>query len=79
MVQSQDSGLSTEVIELARMLVDQIVGLQHRIDTLDREIRKRAREDSVASRLMTVPGNWSDLRISDDGAGTAGGELCARP
>ena len=56
MVQSQDSGLSTEVIELARMLVDQIVGLQHRIDTLDREIRQRAREDSVASPLMTVPG-----------------------
>jgi transposase len=38
------------------MLVDQIGALQHRIDALDREIRQRAREDSVASRLMTVPG-----------------------
>ena len=55
-MQRADSGLPTEVIELARMLVDQIVGLQLRIDTLDRDIRKRAREDDVASRLMTIPG-----------------------
>ena len=55
-VERQDSELPTEVNELTRMLVDQIVGLQHRIDTLDREIRKKAREDDVASRLMTIPG-----------------------
>ena len=55
-MQRADSGLPTEVIELARMLVDQIDELQLRIDTLDRDIRKRAREDDVASRLMTIPG-----------------------
>ena len=56
MVERADSDLPTEVIELARMLVDQIDELQLRIDTLDRDIRKRAREDDVASRLMTIPG-----------------------
>ena len=55
-MQRADSGLPTEVIELARMLVDQIDELQLRIDTLVRDIRKRAREDDVASRLMTIPG-----------------------
>lgn len=55
-MQRADSDLPLEVLELARMLVDQIGALQHRIDALDREIRQRAREDSVASRLMTVPG-----------------------
>ena len=56
-MQRADSGLPTEVIELARMLVDPIAGLQLRIDTLDRDIRKRARQDDVATRLMTVPGS----------------------
>ena len=32
-VERQDSDLPTEVIELARMLVDQIGEIQHRIDT----------------------------------------------
>ena len=32
-MQRQDSGLPTDVIELARMLVDQIGEIQHRIDT----------------------------------------------
>lgn len=77
-MQRADSGLPTEVIELARMLMDPIAGLHLRIDTLDRDIRKRARQADVASRMMTVPGA---VRFAhrDDSTGTTGREFCARP
>lgn len=38
------------------MMVDMLAGLDERIAALDREIARRAREDEVARRLMTIPG-----------------------
>jgi transposase len=55
-VEDPDSGLPQPVRALARMLLDQIAGLQAQIAELEREIRARARCDDVTSRLMTIPG-----------------------
>ncbi|WP_375243819.1 IS110 family transposase [Sphingomonas parapaucimobilis] len=38
------------------MMVDMLAGLDERIAALDKEITRRAREDEVARRLMTIPG-----------------------
>lgn len=38
------------------MMVDMLDGLDERIAGLDKEIARRAREDEVARRLMTIPG-----------------------
>ncbi len=39
------------------MMVDMLAELDKRIAVLDKEIARRAREDEVARRLMTIPGN----------------------
>ena len=51
-----DNGMQESVVALANMMLDQIKGLQERIDILEKEIRTRSKRDDVASRLMTVPG-----------------------
>jgi len=51
-----DNGMQGSVVALANMMLDQIKGLQERIDILEKEIRTRSKRDDVASRLMTVPG-----------------------
>jgi transposase len=51
-----DNGMPEPVVVLASMMLDQIKGLQERIDILEKEIRTRSKRDDVASRLMTVPG-----------------------
>lgn len=51
-----NSGLPDQVVELGQMFLDQIDELQERIDELDRDLRKRLKEDDAASRLMTIPG-----------------------
>ena len=38
------------------MMIDSIRDLDRRIAELDREIAKRAKEDLIARRLMTIPG-----------------------
>lgn len=38
------------------MVVDMLAGLDERIAALEKEIVRRAREDEVARRLMTIPG-----------------------
>jgi transposase len=38
------------------LLLDSLAGLNGKIGELDREIARRAREDEVARRLMTIPG-----------------------
>ncbi len=38
------------------MMVDMLADLDRRIAELDKEITRRAREDEVARRLMTIPG-----------------------
>jgi transposase len=38
------------------MMIEMLTGLDARIAALDKEIARRAREDEVARRLMTIPG-----------------------
>jgi transposase len=38
------------------MMVDMLANLDKRIAAMDKEITRRAREDEVARRLMTIPG-----------------------
>ena len=55
-VEDPCNGLVAPVVALARMLLDQIAGLQAKIAELEKEIRQQVRRDDVTSRLMTVPG-----------------------
>lgn len=48
--------LPPEVTGLCQMFFDVIDGLSERIDDLTRQIRKIARQNDVARRLMTMPG-----------------------
>src|SRR5437764_9365296 len=52
--------MSTTLTAAARpmlaMMVDMLDELDKRVVALDKEIARRAREDEVARRLMTVPG-----------------------
>jgi transposase len=41
---------------MIRLMLDLLVGLNGKITDLDQEIARRAREDEVSRRLMTVPG-----------------------
>ncbi|WP_010219991.1 IS110 family transposase [Sphingomonas sp. PAMC 26621] len=55
-----DSDMSATLPEAARpmfaMMVDMLAELGKRVAALDKEIARRAREDEVARRLMTIPG-----------------------
>jgi transposase len=39
-----------------RVMLDLLTGLSSKIADLDKEIARRAREDEVSRRLMTIPG-----------------------
>jgi transposase len=56
----EDGEIGETLPEIARpmftMMVDMLTQLDMRIATLDKEIARRAREDEVARRLMTIPG-----------------------
>lgn len=56
----EDSEIGQTLPEAARpmfaMMVDMLGELDKRIAALDKEIARRAREDEVARRLMTIPG-----------------------
>ena len=55
-----DGEIAETLPEAARpmfaMMVDMLAELDKRITVLDKEIARRAREDEVARRLMTIPG-----------------------
>ena len=51
-----DSGLPGAVVELGRLLLGRIDGLDEKIDGLDRKIRTSARENEATAHLMTIPG-----------------------
>ena len=51
-----DSGLPEAVVELGWLLFGRIDELDEKIDGLDRELLRRAREDEETARLMTIPG-----------------------
>jgi transposase len=50
------SSLPEAAIPMFRMMLDMLGELDTRIGELDKEIARRAREDVIARRLMTIPG-----------------------
>ena len=50
------SALPGLVLDLGRLLLVQIAGLDAKINELEKDIRVRARQDEEAKRLMTIPG-----------------------
>lgn len=56
LVEDPDSGLPAEGLATLKVLVGALTHLEAEIDQLDREIARRAKENEVARRLMTVPG-----------------------
>jgi transposase len=55
-VEDRDSGLPADAIATMKVLVATLAHLGTEIGKLDGEIARRARENEVALRLMTVPG-----------------------
>ena len=55
-VEDADSGLPDAVRELGALLLVQVADLDEKIAELDRDLRRQAREDEQAARLMGVPG-----------------------
>ena len=55
-VESPESGLPADAIATMRVLVSTLTHLEEEIGKLDTEIARRAKENEVARRLMTVPG-----------------------
>lgn len=55
-MENATSHLPNAVCELCALMLVHIEELNVRIRLLDRELRRRARSDEVASRLMTIPG-----------------------
>jgi len=56
LVEDPDSGLPAEAIATLTVLVTSVTHLEEEIGRLDAEIARRAKENEVARRLMTVPG-----------------------
>lgn len=56
LVKDPTSGLPEAAREILVVLIEQLHSLDERVDKLDREIVRRAKEDKVARRLMTIPG-----------------------
>ena len=50
------SSLPEAALAMFRLMLDLLAGLNGKIADLDKEIARRAREDEVSRRLMTVPG-----------------------
>ena len=56
-LEDADSALPEAVVELGRLLLERIDGLDEKIDGLDSRLRARARENCTeTARLMTIPG-----------------------
>jgi transposase len=55
-VEDPDSGLPADAIATLKVLVEALTHLETEIGELDAEITRRAKENDVARRLMTVPG-----------------------
>lgn len=54
-VEDPDSGLPADAIATLKVLVGALTHLETEIDKLDAEIARRAKENEVARRLMTIP------------------------
>jgi transposase len=55
-IEDNDTSVPDMARPILRMLVEQLQFLRERVAVLDRELARRAREDSEAKRLMTIPG-----------------------
>ena len=55
-VAEMSTSLPDAVREMGALLLDQIVGLDGKIEALDKELRARGRQDEEVARLMTIPG-----------------------
>lgn len=55
-VQDPERSLPDMARPVLGVLVDMLATLDERIKFLDKEIARRAKEDEVAHRLMTIPG-----------------------
>jgi len=55
-VDDPDASLPAAVIELARTLFEQIDAMTARIDAIEREMKRAARQQAATQRLMTIPG-----------------------
>jgi transposase len=55
-VEGTDSGLPADAIATLKVLIEALTHLETEIGKLDAEITRRAKENDVARRLMTVPG-----------------------
>jgi transposase len=69
------SSLPESARTMFRMMADLLEELDDRIAELDKEIARRAREDTVARRLMTIPGRGTDHGHGDHRSCAAGGDL----
>jgi transposase len=56
MVDDSASDLPEAARVILALLAEQLCALEERVTRLDREIARRAKEDKVARRLMTIPG-----------------------
>jgi transposase len=56
LVEDPESGLPAEAMATLKVLVATLIHLEEEIGKLDGEIARRAKENEVARRLMTVPG-----------------------
>jgi len=52
----QDGAIPDAARDVFRLLLDSLGSLDAKLAELDKEIARRAREDAVARRLMTIPG-----------------------
>ncbi|MEE4189349.1 MAG: IS110 family transposase, partial [Roseobacter sp.] len=57
-VEDPDSGLPADAAATLKVLVSALTHVETEISKLDAEIARRAKENDVARRLMTVPGTW---------------------
>lgn len=55
-IEDPANGLPEQAVTTLRVLIDVIAGFDAEISKLDAEIRRRAQENELARRLMTIPG-----------------------
>src|SRR5690606_17981178 len=55
-IETKDAAIPEAARPILSLLVEQLRALDDRVAALDREIARRAREDTEAKRLMTIPG-----------------------
>ena len=67
-IEDDPSTLPESARQILRVLVEQMRSLDQTVALLDREIARRANEDTEAKRLMTIPG-WDKLNVRVFSAG----------